>query len=137
MCLISRRVDWARPRKIVYVEITFKRPSSDRSFHHTLGKFSKDNNKREHESKLKGLKATSRTRNLPLQLSLVNSFLFLFFFFTPVVISVVMLSLLNLPNSARRTSARSKEEYHFPAGEKILTRKDQKLNTSRKDVSVK
>ena len=115
------------------MEITVKRSSNDGSFHHTLGKFSKDNMNREHESKLKGMKATFRTRNLPLQLSLVNSF---FFFFAPAVISVVTLSLLDLPNRTRRTNVREKEEYHFPAGENILRRKDQKLNNSR-DISVK
>lgn len=82
------------------------------------------------------MKATFRTRNLPLQLSLVNSFFFFVLFFAPAVISVVTLSLLNLPNRTRRTSVREKEEYHFPAGENILARKDQKLTNSR-DISVK
>ena len=81
MVCVPYIVNRAKPRKIVNVEITVKRSSNDGSFHHILGKFGKDNMNREHESKLKGMKATFRTRNLPLQLSLVNSVFFCFFFF--------------------------------------------------------
>ena len=83
MVCVPYIVNRAKPRKIVNVEITVKRSSNDGSFHHILGKFGKDNMNREHESKLKGMKATFRTRNLPLQLSLVNSFFFCFFFSLP------------------------------------------------------
>ena len=107
MVCVPYIVDQARPREILNVEITVKRPSSDRSFHRTLGKVSKDNIKREHESKLKGLKVTSRTHNLPLPAChWSNGFSFFFFFLAPAVISVVTLSLLDLPNRARITSAR-------------------------------
>lgn len=103
-------VDRAKPRKIVNVEIAVKRSSNDGSFHHTLGKFSKDNMNREHESKLKGMKATFRTRNLPLQLSLVNSFFFFFFFCSRGhLCRHVVFKLLNLPNRKNKENKRARE----------------------------